>query len=528
MSGVPNEQPSAGLASGAAEDRAAVQIAPMPKAIATALMMVATILVVLDQTIATVALPHMQAALGATADTVSWVLTSYIMATAVAMPMTGWLTGRFGRTRMFGVCVLGFTISSALCGLAMTLPMMVASRLAQGFFGAFLMPMSQAFLYDMNPPSQQVRAITIWGVGTMAGPMIGPVLGGYLTEMLSWRWVFFVNVPIGLIAAFGIFATLPEFPSVRRAFDHVGFMLVAVALCSLQLALDRGTQQDWFDSTEIIMELSLCVAAFWVLIFHLRRASQPIIAISLFRSRTFVAVMALSLTVMPTVVAASALLPSMFQLLLGYPVVTAGEMLIPRTLALTIGIIIGGRLTQYIDRRIQILVGIGFVIASLWVQTGFDLQMDRHSIIVAGILQGLGAGLAMTIVNFAAVSGVPVELRTEAAAIYALFRGTGSALLISISSALLARNVQVNHEELGAAISNNPQFALSQALGGPYLAERAAAIADAEVTRQAMMIAYIDDFWFMMWLMILMLPLAFFIRSPRQPRGAAATMTMGE
>jgi DHA2 family multidrug resistance protein len=508
----------------AVEDKPLVQMAPVPKAVATTLMMAATILVVLDQTIATIALPQMQAALGATPDTISWVLSAYIMATAVATPLTGWLTGRFDRSRLFGVCVLGFTISSALCGMAVTLPMMVAARVAQGAFGAFLMPMSQAFLYDMNSPSLQVRAITLWGVGSMAGPMIGPVLGGYLTEWLNWRWVFFINVPIGLVAAVGIFATLPRFPSVRRAFDHAGFILIAIALCALQLALDRGTQQDWFDSTEIILELGICVAAFWMLFFHLRSAPSPIISITLFTRRTFSVAMLFALTVMPTVIAATALMPSLLQVLLGYPVVSAGLLLIPRSITLTLGIIIGGRLLKYVDARLQIACGLTLVAVSLWMQSGFDLVMDENLVIIAGLVQGLGAGMTMTIVNLAAIAGAPPALRSEAAALYSLFRSVGGALLISISTAVLARNIQVNHEELGAVIGGKP-FQLSETLGGAYLGERIAMLTDAEVTRQAMMIAYINDFWLMMWLMILMLPLALLINTKptlRAPPAMAA------
>jgi MFS transporter, DHA2 family, multidrug resistance protein len=501
-------------------------MAPLPKAVATTLMMGATILVVLDQTIATVALPQMQAVLGATPDTVSWVLTAYIMATAVATPLTGWLTGRFDRSRLFGICVLGFTISSAVCGLAVTLPMMVAARVAQGAFGAFLMPMSQAFLYDINPPSLQVRAITIWGVGSMAGPLIGPVLGGYLTEMLNWRWVFFINVPIGLVAAVGIFATMPKFPSERRPFDHVGFIMIATALCALQLALDRGTQQDWFDSTEIIIELGICAATFWMLFFHLRSTPNPIVSISLFTRRTFSVTMILALTVMPSVIAATALMPSLLQVLLGYPVVTAGLLLIPRSITLTLGIIIGGRLMTIIDPRLQIIFGLVLVAISLWMQCGFDLAMDEHMVVITGLIQGLGAGLTMTIVNLAAVAGAPAALRTEAAALFGLFRSVGGALIISISTAVLARNIQVNHEELGAVIGSNP-FRLSETLGGAYLSERIAALANAEVTRQAMMIAYIDDFWMLMWLMIAMIPLALLvepIRAGRTRLAAAAAI----
>jgi DHA2 family multidrug resistance protein len=510
-----------GVSSGLSEDKALVPMSPVAKAVATSLLMLAAVLVVLDQTIATVALPHMQAALGATPDTVSWVLTSYIIASAVAMPLTGWLTGRYSRSRMFGVCVIGFTISSAMCGLSVTLPMMVVSRLVQGTCGAFIMPLSQAFLYDMNPPSTQVRAVTIWGVGSMAGPLIGPVLGGYLTDMLNWRWVFFINVPIGIVTAAGIFATLPEFPSIRRAFDHVGFIMIAVALSTFQLALDRGTQQDWFDSTEIVIEVGVCLAAFWMLFFHLRSTPSPIISIGLFRRRTFTVAMILALTVMPSVIAATALMPSLLQVLLGYPVVTAGLLLVPRSATLTLGIILGGRLMNRVDLRAQVIFGLILVAVSLWMQSGFDLMMDANLVIVTGLIQGLGAGLTMTVVNVAAIAGAPAELRAEAAAVFSLFRGVGGAMMISITAAVLAHNIQVNHAELGALISTARKPFMSATMGGFYPAERIAGLANAEVTRQAMMIAFVDDFWMLKWLMILLIPLALLVEPKLTRRGAS-------
>ena len=500
------------------EDVAAVSIAPLPKAIATALVMAATILVVLDQTIAAVALPHMQAALGATPETINWVLTSYILATSIGIPLTGWLSGRVGRGRLFGICIIGFTISSAICGLAVSLPMMVAARLAQGFFGAFLMPMSQSFLYDMNAPSQQVRAMTIWGVGVMVGPLAGPMLGGYLTETFDWRWVFFINVPIGLVAAVGIFATLPSFPAMRRAFDHVGYALIVVALCALQMALDRGNQQDWFDSTEILVECGVSAAAFWMLIVHLRHARDPIFSISLFRDRTFTTVMLLSMTVTPVMIAATALLPSFLQVLLGYPATLAGLLSVPRGIAMTIGLILGGRLLRVLGARTQIVTGLLSTSFAMWLHTQFDLEMDTHLIILAGLAQGFGTGIAITVLNFMAVALAPVALRTEAAVFYSLFRNTGSSLMITGFTAILARNIQVNHAEIGAAIGTaSTPFLMSQTLGGPYVTERLAALANAEVTRQAMMITYLNDFWLMMWVMLLAVPLALLLKPQRPP-----------
>jgi DHA2 family multidrug resistance protein len=231
----------------------------------------------------------------------------------------------------------------------------------------------------------------------------------------------------------------------------------------------------------------------------------------------------MALTVMPSVIAATALMPSLLQVLLGYPVVSAGLLLIPRSITLTLGIIIGGRLIKIIDPRLQIIVGLVLVAISLWMQCSFDLVMDERMVVITGLIQGLGAGLTMTIVNLAAVAGAPAALRTEAAALFGLFRSVGGALMISISTAVLARNIQVNHEELGAVISmGNKPFMLSEALGGAYLSERIAALANAEVTRQAMMIAYIDDFWMLMWLMIVLIPLALLVEPISRDKASAA------
>lgn len=524
MSKIDSDALSAGgeQAGPAEEEQALVPMAPLQKAVATSIMIGATILVALDQTIATVALPHMQAALGGTPESINWVLTSYIIATAIGVPMTAWLAGRFGRRRLFGTCVLGFTLASMLCGIAVTLPMMVAARLAQGFFGAFLIPMAQAFMYDMNPPSRQVRAITMWGVAVMVAPIVGPVIGGWLTDTFNWRWVFFLNVPIGAAALVGIFFTLPEFPSARRTFDHVGFALIVVALCGLQLALDRGTQQDWFESSEILIESGVSLSAFWMLVFHLRRSRSPIISVSLFANRTFTGAIVLSAVVMPIILAANALLPSLLVTLLGYPVYTAGLALIPRGIAVTVALLIGGQMMRRIDGRYQLALGMLLVIASLAVQTGFTVQMDSTGIFWSGVLQGLGMGLVMTVLNYAVIANVPPEMRTEAAALSALFRNIGTSLAIAGFTALLARNLQINHAEIGALLgSNGSPLATLKTLGGVNIAEKAAAFADAEVTRQAMMVAYINDFWAMMWTVICLLPILLLMK-PISAKGARA------
>ena len=506
-------------------DDPVVFLSPRRKLAATFVVMLATILVVLDQTIANVALPHMQASLGATPETISWVLTSYILATGIGTPVTGWLSGRIGRTRLFGIATIGFTVSSAMCGLSVSLPMIVFARVLQGFFGAFLMPMSQAIMYDLNPPSQQVRAMTIWGLGVMVAPLVGPVLGGYLTEILDWRWVFFINVPLGALAAFGIFAILPDLPSARRAFDHIGFLMIAAALCGLQLALDRGTQQDWLESPEIVIELGVSAGAFWLLFFHLRRSPHPLIPTTLFANRNFVAATLLCFIVGPILLASAALLPPLVQTLMGYPVFTAGLILIPRGLAMAIAMVLGGRLMSIIDGRLQILLGVALLALSLHLQTRFSLGMDTSLLIWSGALQGAGMGLAVMTMNYLAVSSLPIELRTEGAAVYNLVRSVGASLMIALASAMLARNLQINHSEIGSSINpSSLPFLITKLFGGVASGNQVAAMLNAEVTRQALMVAYIDDFAMMMWLTLAALPLIVLIRPVRPRRGEIVTV----
>ena len=503
-------------------EAALIPVPPGRKAVATALIMAATVLVVIDATIANVVLPHMQAALGATPETITWVLTSYVLASAIGTPITGWLTGRFGRTQFFAVAVLGFTISSALCGFAATLPIMVAARISQGFFGAFLVPMSQTFLYDMNPPSTQVRAITIWGIAVNASPIVGPVLGAYLADALNWRWVFFINVPIGVVTAIGILLILPNAPATRRAFDHIGFVLILVAVCGLQLALDRGTQQDWFESTEILIEMSLSVGAFWMLFFYLRHARDPLVPMALFRIPEFNAAVVISCVVLPVVTAASALLPPVLQILLGYPIETTAIVLIPRAIAVMVGIMIGGPLMKRIDSRFQIIAGVLMIAWSLELQTRFTIEMGQQLIIWSGILQGFGLGLSMIVINFVAIASTPSSLRTEGAAVYTLIRNVATSVMIAICSVLLARNIQLNHLEIGSALSSSSlPFWLSQFAASAGGAQRVAAMADIEVNRQALMIAYLDDFYMMMWATLATSPLVLLIKPMGRPDGEA-------
>lgn len=495
-------------------DEAATTLPAGRRAMVTLVVMAATLMVVLDTTIANVALPHMQAALGATSESVAWVLTSYIVASAIAMPVTGWLSDRFGRRALFTVAVGGFTITSALCGVSTSLGMMVGMRLAQGVFGAFLVPMSQAIMYDINPPEKHAQAMTIWGMGIMVGPIMGPVLGGYLTDSFDWRWVFFINVPIGIVTTFGAWALMTSRDTVRRRFDIMGFTLLALALGSFQLFLDRGTQLDWFQSPEIIAEAGMCVAAAWMFVVHSLHARSPIVPLTLFADRNYATALAFITVTGGILMAGAALVAPMLQRLLDYPVYDAGVTMMPRGVGTMVSMLVAGRLSGRVDARIMIFVGMLLIAWSLDIMTGFNLEMGAGPVLWSGLIQGLGLGLVVMPMNLLAFATLAPKLRTEGAALYSLMRNIGGSVAISLTSALMVSNLQTSHSDIGSKVTavTMPylQAGLVERLG--LQAQSILAFLDAEVNRQALMIAYLDDFWIMMWAAILAAPLVMIMR----------------
>ena len=296
----------------------------------TIAVMMAVLLQVLDTTIANVALPHMQASLGATQETINWVLTSYIIASAIALPMSGWLADRVGRKRLLVISVVGFTTASVLCAIATSLPEMVAFRAVQGVSGAFIVPLAQATLFDINPREKHGQAMALFGGGVMIGPILGPVLGGWLTDSYNWRWVFLVNLPVGMICFFLMTAFMPTTETVKRRFDLFGFTLLAVALGSLQLLLDRGQQQDWFDSWEIIVETGIAIAGFWMFLVHTATAEHPLWDREMFADRNFASALVFMVITGVLLLAGLALLPPLLQNLYGYSVLQSGFLTAPR------------------------------------------------------------------------------------------------------------------------------------------------------------------------------------------------------
>jgi DHA2 family multidrug resistance protein len=482
--------------------------------------MLAMLLQVLDTTIANVALPHMQTSLGATPETVNWVLTSYIVASAIAIPITGWLTDRVGRKRLFTWAVFAFTGFSVLCAVATSLTEMVLFRAAQGVAGAFIVPLSQAVLFDINPPERHARAMAMFGGGIMIGPILGPVLGGWLTEYMNWRWVFLVNLPVGLLAAVMLIRFLPSTGKRRMRFDLFGFALLAVALGALQMMLDRGQQQDWFQSWEVMIEAFLAIGAAWMFVVHMMSARQPLLPPQLFTDRNFVTSLLFMAVTGVLLLAGLALLPPLLQRLFGYSVLDSGFLTAPRGIGSLISMIIAGRLVGKVDSRLLILAGVLLMALSLWQMSGFSLDMDRRPIIVSGIVQGLGIGLMFVPLQSLAFAGLQPAMRTTAASLFNLARSIGGSIGISVVTTFLARNLQTSHADLAAHVTSATLANLPPQVASVSPASQTAlAMLDAEINRQAAMIAYIDDFHLMMLVCLAVVPLLLLLKKPKQMGG---------
>ena len=510
--------------------RAETELEPGQRALVTIAVMLAVLIQVLDTTIANVALPHMQASLGATQESVNWVLTSYIVASAIAIPIAGWLSDRIGRKRLLVLAVIGFTIASFLCAVAQSLSEMVAFRIIQGVTGAFLVPLSQATLFDINPPHRHAQAMAMFGGGIMIGPILGPVLGGWLTDSFDWRWVFLVNIPIGSIAAVMLLRYMPAIPLNRRKFDLTGFALLGVALASLQLMLDRGAQLDWYDSWEIWIETGLMIAGFWMFIVHTATARNPLFSREMFTDRNFATGMLFMAVTGILLLAGLALLPPLLQRIYGYSVLQSGMLTMPRGIGTLISMVTVGKLAKYVDTRALVALGMALMGVSLYMMSGFALIQGSGPVIWSGVIQGLGLGMLFVTIQALAFTTLPPAQRTAAASLLNLSRNVGGSAGISMVAALLARNLQTAHADMVGRITEQNLPSISTGivaqLGLP--AASALAFADAEINRQAAFIGYLDDFWLMMWVTFAAIPLVLLLRPVRPAKPGEPAMAMAD
>lgn len=484
------------------------------KGLLTAAIMLAMLMQVLDTTIANVALPHMRASLSASQDEINWVLTSYIVAAAIATPLTGWLSDRMGRKQLLLVAVGGFTAASLLCGMATSLPQMVVYRVIQGICGAVLAPLAQAIMLDINPRERIGQAMALFGAGIMVGPIIGPTLGGWLTETFNWRSVFLVNLPVGVLAFAALVLFMPKEGTEKRRFDMFGFGLLAVAVACAQLILDRGQGEGWFESSEIWLYLGLGVSAMWMFVVHCATAKNPFIDLAMFKDRNFTSGLIFIFIIGITTFSGLALLPPLLQNLMGYPVIDTGIVMAPRGVGTMLSMIVVGRLVSKIDPRVLVLTGLAISAWSLWLMTGFDLTMGTWLIEYSGFLQGIGLGLVFVPLSTLAFATIQAHHRVDATAMFSLVRNVGSGVGISLVTAVLAHMMQVNTSELASRVTADAQQIrdLPGMLSGvPTVIAQISGL----VQQQAAMIAYLDDFWLMVLVTLASAPIVLMLRRPK-------------
>lgn len=497
-------------------DTAATQPVSTSRVLVSIAVMLTTVMVVLDMTIVNVALPHMMGALGATSEQVTWVLTSYLVSDAIFVALTGFLAARFGQRRLILLCIGGFVASSALCGMAQNLPEMVAFRILQGCMGAPIIPLSQAIMVESFGREERGKAMAVWGIGIMVAPVLGPTLGGYITDHLNWRWVFYINVPVGIVSILLALATVRE--TVRHATrtDWLGMGLMIAGIGSLQLVLDRGDQEEWFNSDLITLLTLTCVVGLLSFVLRGWRKPDNIVNLHLFRDRNFAtsALMmgAFGLGLFGTI----AIQPILLERMLGYPAALTGEVMAPRALASAASMFLVGQLITRIDPRYLVLGGIGLSALGTWIMTGYTLDISPGWIAWPGVIQGLGMGMIFVPLSTLAYDTLPRESTAEAAGLFNLVRTIGSSIGISVVATVLTRRTQHHWDVLGGYINPfNPDLlnwlnAHGLSLNDPLAAQRLAG----ELNRQAGMLAFVDAFWLVTLSFILMAPLVWLLKRP--------------
>src|SRR3984957_16478155 len=503
---------------------AAEEMAPFVRIMLTVCVMMATVMQALDTTIANVALPYMQGSLSTTQDQVNWVLTSYIVAAAIMTSPLGWMATRLGRKKLFIVCAAGFTIASMLCGAALSIEQMVAFRLLQGVFGAALVPLSQTVMLDIYPPAQRGSAMAIWGMGVMLGPIMGPTLGGWLTDQYSWRWVFFVNLPFGILTVLGLSAFMRE--SVLRRdipFAWFGFLSLSLGIGALQMMLDRGEDQGWFGSTEIVVEGILAVVGFYFFLADSFTSNRPFIPLRIFADWNFSIARVFMFIIGIILLATMALVTPYLQNLMGYPVLASGYLLGTRGIGTFVAMRIVGRLLGRIDARKLIFVGLTLATGSLWVMVYWSPETSSRAIAIDSVVQGLGLGFVFVPLNTVAFATLPGDLRTDGAALWTLIRNLGSSVGISLIIAQLVNMMTKFHAQLAEDITPfNGAMRMPDAAGMLSTTARGLGAMEAMITQQAAVMAYSNDFLIMTFVSLAAFPLLALIRSAKSANAAAA------
>jgi DHA2 family multidrug resistance protein len=486
----------------------------------TACVILAVIMQALDTTIANVALPYIQGSVSASADQINWVLTSYIVAAAIMTPPSGFLANRFGRKRLLLIAIAGFVVASMLCGFSESLIQIVGFRLLQGLFGAALVPLSQGILLDIYTLEERGSAMALFGVSVMVGPVLGPVIGGWLTANVNWRWVFYINLPIGILAFAGIVIFVTETKrDLMARLDWLGFGMLSLTMAALQLFLDRGEQLDWFSSGEIVIEAIVAGGAFYIFLVHTFTTERSFVNPRLFLDQNFAVSMFFIFIVGVTYLASLALMTPYLQSLMNYPVTTAGVVMGPRGMGTMLCMFIVGKMIGKVDTRWLLAAGLGLTAWAMYDMTSWTPDVSQWTIISVGFIQGSGLGFLFVPLTTIAFATLPAQMRGEGTGLYNLSRNIGSSAGISVVSALIVENTQSNHASIASYITpyNHALQAPNVAdMMNPLTAGGRAAL-DSVITHQATIIAYMDDFKLLMWMSLGCIPLVFLLRKPSAP-----------
>ncbi len=501
------------------EHNMANNISPAMRTLVTIAVMLATLMQVLDTTIVNVALPHMEGSLSATADQITWVLTSYLVASAIFMPLTGYFTDTLGRKKYLLISITGFVLASALCGAALNITQIVVFRLLQGVFGAALVPLSQAIMADIYPEEERGTAMAIWGMGVMVGPILGPTLGGYLTEIASWRWTFYINVPFGILSLILAWKVVPDTPTKKRDMDWFGLILISTAIGSLQYFLDRGNHDDWLGTLNIRIAAFLTIVSFLGFLLHsLNEHNKSVFNISIFNDRNFTVASIILAMFGLGLYGAMVILPLMLEGLFNYPVLTTGLVMAPRGISGLVSMIIVGKLIKTVDPRVLIIIGIFLSGIGMVFGTYYNLSISPGWIIGPIILQGFGLGMVFVPLSTIAFSTLPAHLRSEAAGLFSLLRTIGSSIGISIIATIFSRHTQTAWNQLGGFINPyNPALkhylqSLHMGLNNPLSIK----ILGSQLAMQAQMLAFVNVYSFITWSFVIMLPLVFLLKKPKK------------
>jgi DHA2 family multidrug resistance protein len=520
-------------AEAAVPERAIPAINPWIIAIA---VMLSTFLEVLDTTVVNVSLPHIAGSLSASVDEATWTLTSYLVANAIVLPMTGWLANYFGRKRMLMVSVTGFTASSFLCGLAPSLSFLIFFRVLQGAFGGGLQPISQAVLLESFPPQDRGKAMGFWGLGIVVAPMLGPVLGGWLTDSYSWRWVFYINVPIGLAAIVMTKLFIFDPAYIRRTssrVDYWGIGMLAVWIGGLQIVLDKGQEKDWFGTTWITVVTIICAVVFVAFLAREFLTRTPVVNLRVFRNVTYSSGVFLMALLGVGLYGTTVVIPLILQTLLGYPAVRAGLAMAPRGIGSFIAMPVIGIIMAKLDPRKLLATGLFVCAFTMWQFSRLNLNAGYWEFFWPQFIMGLALGLLFVPLTTISMDPIPKEQMGNATSLFNLVRNIGGGFGISIVNSIQTRLQQGNIHSLGAHVNAmNAQATMTftqlkamfqHASGDPVrAAEQARAALFMMVERQAAMIAYNDVFRLLMWLFLSMFPFIFLMKRPRASGGAMA------